>query len=136
MLKNVIVFRSAPQHAPWAIELGWVREVFTLGFLTPVPGAPRAVVGLVSLRGAMISVLDIHRLTQEKELCAQGPSALLLEVDRMHVALQISTVEEVTTIEQSQTKEVRNAQGELIRLVDPSLLLKDIHNQPSRLSHG
>lgn len=44
------------------VELDWVREVRALGELLPVPLAPEPLLGLVPLRGRMLSVLDVRVL--------------------------------------------------------------------------
>ena len=56
-MKNVIVF--ALGKARYAVELRWVREVFTVGHVTPVPHAPVAVVGVVNFRGAVMPLIDL-----------------------------------------------------------------------------
>ena len=47
------------QH--YAVPLPAVREVIRLGDVTPVPGAPDEVMGVVNLRGQIVSVLDGRR---------------------------------------------------------------------------
>jgi purine-binding chemotaxis protein CheW len=46
----------------YGIELTDVREVVPEPLLTPVPGAPAAVLGVVNLRGEVVPVLDTARL--------------------------------------------------------------------------
>jgi chemotaxis signal transduction protein len=43
----------------WALPTARVREVAQLSALTPVPTAPRPVVGLTQLRGQILPVLDL-----------------------------------------------------------------------------
>ena len=43
----------------YALPVGGVSEVARLGALTPVPGAPAAVLGVFSLRGEVVPVLDL-----------------------------------------------------------------------------
>ncbi len=45
----------------YAITLHAVREVIRGGDVTPVPGAPRDVLGIVNLRGQIVAVLDGRR---------------------------------------------------------------------------
>ena len=45
----------------YAIESTWVREVVPLRGLTPLPGTPPFVLGIVPLRGEPLSVLDLRR---------------------------------------------------------------------------
>lgn len=45
----------------YAIELCWVREVYPLDHFTPLPCTPPFVLGIVNLRGEILSVIDIKR---------------------------------------------------------------------------
>lgn len=45
----------------YALESEWVREVFPLTELTPLPCTPAFVAGIVSVRGEIVSVIDLRR---------------------------------------------------------------------------
>lgn len=45
----------------YAIESAWVREVVPLRELTALPGVPSFVLGIVHLRGEIVSVLDLKK---------------------------------------------------------------------------
>lgn len=45
----------------YAIESSWVREVVPLRELTPLPGTPAFVLGIIHLRGKVVSVLDLKK---------------------------------------------------------------------------
>jgi purine-binding chemotaxis protein CheW len=45
----------------YAVSLASVREVIRCGDITPVPGAPEDVLGIVNLRGQIVPVLDGRR---------------------------------------------------------------------------
>lgn len=57
----------------YALETSWVREVFPLREFTPLPGTPDFVLGIIHVRGRIVSVLDLKRFF---ELPAQGLSDL------------------------------------------------------------
>jgi len=95
-MKNVIVFSIG--RAVYAVELGWIREVFTLAHVTPVPHAPSAIAGVVNFRGSILSILDIRGLGGNRAQASQGESALLLEVDRCQAALRAGTIDEVSSL--------------------------------------
>jgi purine-binding chemotaxis protein CheW len=54
---QVVEFQLACER--YAIETRWVREVVALRDLTPLPGAPAFVAGLVNVRGRVVSVVDL-----------------------------------------------------------------------------
>jgi len=62
----------------YAIDLGWVREVLALRELTPLPGTPAFVAGIVNVRGRVVAVLDLKAFF---ELPAKG----LPDLDRVLV---------------------------------------------------
>lgn len=46
-------------HERFALETTWVREVVPLRDLTPLPGTPAFVAGLINVRGHIMSVVDL-----------------------------------------------------------------------------
>jgi purine-binding chemotaxis protein CheW len=48
-------------HETYAVESRYVREVFPLEDLTPLPCTPAFVLGIVNLRGEILSVIDIKK---------------------------------------------------------------------------
>lgn len=56
---EVLEFLLAQEH--YAIESVWVREVVPLRELTPLPGLPAFVLGIIHLRGQIVSVLDLKK---------------------------------------------------------------------------
>jgi purine-binding chemotaxis protein CheW len=56
-------------YETYAIETAYVREVYPLKDLTPLPRTPPFVAGIVNVRGQVMSVIDLKKLF---ELPAQG----------------------------------------------------------------
>src|SRR5450830_795585 len=48
-------------HERYAVESSYVREVYPLENLTPLPCTPAFVLGIVNLRGEVISVIDMRK---------------------------------------------------------------------------
>ena len=46
----------------YAFPSSYVREVFPLTEITPLPGLPPYILGVVNVRGRILSVMDIRRL--------------------------------------------------------------------------
>ena len=68
---EALEFLLAREH--YALETSWVREVFPLREFTPLPGTPDFVLGIIHVRGRIVSVLDLKKFF---ELPAQGLSDL------------------------------------------------------------
>ena len=131
-MKNVIVFTHG--DARFAIELRWVREVFTLGHVTPVPRAPAAVAGVVNYRGSIVPVLDLDALlgwrgggnARALPPAQAGQGAILVEVEDMRAALRLSSVVEVSTLRSADDAApaiLLDSTGRKVPLVKPAEIL-------------
>lgn len=58
-LLEVLEFRLAQER--YALEVRYVREVYPLKDLTPLPCTPPFVLGIVNLRGRILPVLDLKK---------------------------------------------------------------------------
>lgn len=67
----VLEFQVA--QARYAVEVGWVKEVYAPKTLTPVPCTPAFIAGIISVRGRVVSVLNLHQFF---DLPSQGLSNL------------------------------------------------------------
>ena len=74
---RVLVF-SLGDHVHCA-GLGAVREVIPFKPVTPLPGAPRQVLGLINLRGTIVTVLDATMSEYGVPSSVQTASILLVE---------------------------------------------------------
>jgi purine-binding chemotaxis protein CheW len=85
-LLDIVEFRVGAER--YAIETSFVREVFRGKALTSVPGAPDFVVGIINVRGRIISVVDIRGffgLPGRKD--AEDVQVLILQSEAMEFAL-------------------------------------------------
>ena len=143
----------AVRSGRFAVELRWVREVITLGHVTPVPGAPHHIGGAVNVRGTITPVIDIGVLSLSSQHAGSkagrhaltdasgdrkdplGDGAVLLDVDGVAVALRIVKVDEVATVGEGQEQPVQDCAGAVsvavldsqarpVPLVDPPELVR------------
>src|SRR5262245_16822662 len=56
---EVVEFRLAQER--YGIESSCIREVYPLKEITPVPCTPSFVVGIINLRGQILSVIDLKK---------------------------------------------------------------------------
>lgn len=122
-LRNVIVFTLGA--ARYALELRWVREVVSLGFVTTVPSAPPAVGGVVNLHGTILPVLDVGALLDlpPGPSARQGDGALVVEVDSVTCALRVDQVDHVASLHESGGAVV-DTTGRPLVLLDASRLVR------------
>lgn len=62
---EILEFRLA--YESYGIESSFVREVCPLGDFTPLPGTPPFVLGIINLRGEILSVIDIKKFFELPE---------------------------------------------------------------------
>jgi chemotaxis signal transduction protein len=128
-LRNVIVFSIGASR--YAIELRWVREVVTLGFVTSVPTAAPVLGGLCNLHGSILPVLDVAALLDQPAgpPARQGDGALVLEAEATVCALRVDQVDHVATLPASdpvgaEPSTVVDAVGRPLTLLDPQRLVR------------
>jgi chemotaxis signal transduction protein len=122
-LRNVIVF--AIGAARYAVELRWVREVVTLGFVTAIPTAPPALGGVCNLHGTILPVLDVGVLLDQAAGPSprQGDGALVLEAEGVLCGLRVDQVDHVASLFEDGGSVV-DAAGRPLTLLDPQRLLR------------
>jgi len=122
-LRNVIIFTIGAVR--YALELRWVREVVSLGFVTSVPTAPSALGGVCNLHGTIVPVLDVGVLLDAVPgaPARQGDGALVLEAAGMVCALRVDQVDHVASLHEA-AGEVIDATGRPLRLLDPGRLVQ------------
>ena len=122
-LRNVIVF--AVGAARYAVELRWVREVVTLGFVTAVPTAPPALGGVCNLHGQILPVLDLLALLDQGSgpTPRQGDGALVLESEGTVCALRVDQIDHVASLSET-SGSVVDTSGRPLVLLDPQKLVR------------
>jgi chemotaxis signal transduction protein len=122
-LRNVIVFTIGAGR--YALELRWVREVVSLGFVTNVPTAPAALGGVCNLHGAILPVLDVGVLLDGVAGLAarQGDGALVVEAEGLVCALRVDQVDHVASLPATEDT-VIDASGRPLVLLEPGPLIR------------
>ena len=127
-MKNVLIVAVAEQRL--AVELRWVREIFTLGAITPVPTAPPVIAGVVNWKGAIVAVLHGRRMLAPPGVTlgsrARGPQTgdalVLVDVDGTRAAIAVDRIDAVTTLAQGEGG-LTDGDGAIVPLVDPPSLV-------------
>jgi chemotaxis signal transduction protein len=122
-LRNVIVFTIGSVR--YAVELRWVREVVSLGFVTGVPTAPTALGGVCNLHGTILPVLDVGAVLGQPPgpPARQGDGALVLETEGVVCALRVDQVDHVASLHESGGGMV-DAGGRPLMLLDPAVIIR------------
>ena len=122
-MKNVLVFALGSERH--ALELRWIREIFTLVAMTPVPTAPSVIDGVVNFKGAIVPVLNARVLLGDatRRTPQPGDALLLVDVEGTRAALAVDRIDTVTTLEGRDGEYLVDAAGVAVPLVDPPALV-------------
>jgi purine-binding chemotaxis protein CheW len=84
-----------------AIDAAAVERVLEAAELSPLPGAPPAVAGVINIHGALVPVLDLRpRLKAAPREPRLDAKLLLINAPRGPVAIEVDEVLDVVTIDQ------------------------------------
>jgi purine-binding chemotaxis protein CheW len=125
----------------YGINVMQVQEVLRYTEIAPVPGAPEYVLGIINLRGNVVTVIDTRsRFGLPTTEITDNSRIVIIESDEQVVGILVDSVAEVVYLRSSEidsapnvgTEEsakfiqgVSNRSGELLILVDVSKLLSD-----------
>jgi len=124
-LRNVIVFTIGA--ARYALELRWVREVISLGFVTTVPSAPAAIGGVCNLHGSILPVIDVAASLglAPGPHARQGDGALVIEAEGVVCALRVDQVDHVASLSESNGVVV-DTTGRPLTMIDPGRVVRRV----------
>lgn len=122
-LRNVIVFTIGATR--YAVEIRWVREVTTLGFVTGVPTAPSVLGGVCNLHGTILPVLDVGVVLggAQGPTPRQGDGSIVLEVEGVVCALRVDQIDHVASLH-DHGGIVTDTAGRPMTLLDPTRLVR------------
>ncbi|MFP4102998.1 chemotaxis protein CheW [Coleofasciculus sp.] len=122
----------------YGISTAYVEEVFPLPELISIPEAPREMIGVVSLRGEMIPVIDFnqslglqssnYRLTDSIIVLRREKTKVGIIVNQVCEVLTISSDEITTELEPNQTVSENGVIGGLTRHAGDIVILSDPEN--------
>ena len=83
----------------YAIDVLQVQEVLKLTDIAPVPGVPDYILGIINLRGDVVTVIVARRrmLLPEREL-DDASRIVIIDVDNQNVGILVDSVAEVVQI--------------------------------------
>ena len=79
-----------------AIPLSLIRELITVEETVPIPLSPRAVVGMMQLRGSALALLDIFSVADRAQTVLNCP-ALVMEVGGIQFGILVDEVVQAFT---------------------------------------
>lgn len=125
----------------YGINVMQVQEVLRYTEIAPVPGAPGYVLGIINLRGNVVTVIDTRsRFGLESAEITDSTRVVIIESEKQVIGILVDSVAEVVYLKKSEIdlapnvgndesakfiQGVSNRDGELLILVDLNKLLSD-----------
>ncbi len=138
-LSQWVTFRLDAEK--YGINVMSVQEVLRMTEIAPVPGAPDYVLGIINLRGNVVTVIDTRKRfgLSDKEADEQT-RIVIIEAENQVVGILVDSVAEVADLQGSQIESAPNVgndesaryiqgvssqESELLILIDVNKLLSD-----------
>lgn len=129
------------QEETYGINVMQVQEVLRYSEIAPVPGSPEYVLGIINLRGNVVTVIDTRaRFGLPPAEVTDNTRVVIIEAEKQVIGILVDSVAEVVYLRQSEVdvapnvgtdesarfiQGVANREGELLILVDLNKLLND-----------
>lgn len=129
------------ENETYGINVMQVQEVLRYTEIAPVPGAPGYVLGIINLRGNVVTVIDTRaRFGLQSAELTDNTRIVIIEAEKQVIGILVDSVAEVVYLRASEidsapnvgTEEsakfiqgVSNRENELLILVDLNKLLTD-----------
>lgn len=129
------------ENETYGVKVMQVQEILRYSEIAPVPGAPDYVLGIINLRGNVVTVIDTRsRFGLPEGEVTDNSRIVIIEADKQVIGILVDSVSEVAYIKNSDievapnvgTEEsskfiqgVSNRNGQLFILVDLNKLLTD-----------
>ncbi|WP_313054833.1 chemotaxis protein CheW [Pseudomonas lopnurensis] len=93
----------------YGINVMQVQEVLRYTEIAPVPGAPSYVLGIINLRGNVVTVIDTRqRFGLEPAPVSDNTRIVIIEADRQVIGIMVDSVAEVVYLRQSEIETAPN----------------------------
>lgn len=93
----------------YGVNVMQVQEVLRYSDIAPVPGAPSYVLGIINLRGNVVTVIDTrHRFGLEPGELTDNTRIVIIEADSHVVGMLVDSVAEVVYLRQSEIETAPN----------------------------
>lgn len=125
----------------YGINVMQVQEILRYSEIAPVPGAPSYVLGIINLRGNVVTVIDTRsKFGLEPCEVTDNTRIIIIEAEKQVIGIMVDSVVEVVYLKTSEIDHapnvgneetakfiqgVSNRDGELLILVDLNKLLSD-----------
>jgi purine-binding chemotaxis protein CheW len=124
VLRRCVSFELDGQR--YALDILHVREVVAAALIEPVPGSPPEVLGVINLRGRIVTVLDLRRQLGLPPSEDRAPACVVVCEERGEpLALRVDRIAELCSIPQNAIRPAPPALGRCAGAVVAGVVSRD-----------
>ena len=98
----------------YAIPLLMVREVISIPETTPIPKAPKHFIGLMNLRGQVISIVDLrNKLTIKPNEEPVDNAVIIVDFKGMNIGIIVDSINKVLAFASNEVQEMPELQSQV-----------------------
>ena len=98
----------------YAIPLLMVREVISIPETTPIPKAPKHFVGLMNLRGQVISIVDLrNKLSIKPKEISSDSAVIIVDFEGINIGIVVDSINRVLAFSSKDVQEMPELQSQV-----------------------
>lgn len=97
----------------YAIPLLMVREVISVPETTPIPKSPPHFLGIMNLRGQVISVVDLRKKLKVEAKKDVEEAVIIVDIGGMNIGVVVDTINKVLAFSSDEVSEMPEVENQL-----------------------
>lgn len=93
-------------HEDYAIPLLMVREVISVPDTTPIPKSPTHFLGIMNLRGQVISVVDLRKKLKVEARQDKEEAVIIVDIGGMNIGVVVDSINKVLAFSSEEVSEM------------------------------
>ena len=98
----------------YAIPLLMVREVISIPETTPIPKAPKHFIGLMNLRGQVISIVDLrNKLNIKPQESNEDSAVIIVDFNGMNIGIIVDSINKVLAFSKNEIQQMPELESQV-----------------------
>ena len=100
-------------HEDYAIPLLMVREVISVPDTTPIPKSPSHFLGIMNLRGQVISVVDLRKKLKIEAKQDKEEAVIIVDIGGMNIGVVVDSINKVLAFSSDDVSEMPEVENQI-----------------------
>lgn len=97
----------------YAVSLLMVREVISVPETTPIPKSPIHFLGIMNLRGQVISVIDLRKKLKIESKCDKEEVVIIVDIGGSSIGVVVDSINKVLAFSSDDVSEMPMVEGQI-----------------------